>query len=187
MTRIGELLISVGACSADGVKEALRCQRFFGARLGTHLLRIGAVAEEDLARALGTIHEVPSLSGAVSVNPEALDMLPRRLVEKHEAVPCDVTGKRLTVLMTDPGDLRSLDDLAFAAGRTVRPLVASQARIWSLMRDCYGIERGLPGLDLAALDLRPANEPTPTATPRRDHGGGDLMSEEVFASIYQRA
>ena len=54
--RLGEILVEMGACAPDRVREALEGQVVLGGRLGTNLLDIDAVAEDALARALSRQH-----------------------------------------------------------------------------------------------------------------------------------
>lgn len=184
MNRIGELLVSRRTCTEGAVRQALHDQGIFGARLGTHLLRLGAVSEADLASGLERALGVPSVFGDVAVGTEVLGLIPRRLVETYEAVPYGLDGRRLIVLVANPRDVRLLDEFAFASGKSVRPYVTPQARLWELMRKWYSIDRGIPGLDLSAPEDLPARPATPVAPARRPSVTADLMSEDDFAALY---
>jgi hypothetical protein len=183
VARLGEILLSIGSCDEAAVERALRGQAFFGARLGTHLLRLGAVEEAVLAEVLGRLHGVPGVHGDVRVDPEARALVPRRLVERYGVVPYLVVSRDLAVLVPDPTDLRMLDDLAFATGKVIHPFVAPETRLWALLGKLYGIRRGLRGLELEAVPAGAPVEPTP---PRRTAAvEGDLMTEEEFAELYR--
>jgi hypothetical protein len=184
VNRIGDVLVSRRTCTAKAVQEALHDQAIFGARLGTHLLRLGAVTESDLASGLEHAFGVPAVFGDVAVGTEVLGLVQRRLVEKYEAVPYGLEGRRLMVLVANPRDLRLIDEFAFASGRSVRAYVTPQARLWELMRKWYSIDRGLPGLDLSSPDDLPARAVTPVAPARRPSISMDLMTEDDFASLY---
>jgi hypothetical protein len=179
MPRIGELLVSLGACSPQAIQDALQNQAFFGARLGTNLLQMGAVRESQLADALQRLHGIPCVCGDVPSEPEAIALVRRALVEEYEAVPYMTAGTRLAVLARDPGDL-ALDHLAFATGKKIFPFVVAEARLWALMRKHYGIERGLRGIDIdAATSCLPG-----AAATAEQHVAGDLMDEHDFMSMY---
>jgi hypothetical protein len=160
MRRIGDLLISMSACTPEAIREALYNQNLRGARLGTNLLEIGAVDERLLAEALRRLYRVPVLTGDIAVDRRALDLVPRRLVDKHDAVPYTVDRRSLRVLMCDPCDLPAIDEIAFAAGKRVEVAMAPEARVWSLMRNHYGIKRRRRGLDDELLRLPPPVEPS---------------------------
>jgi len=141
------MLVALSACPPEAVEEALRNQRFFGGRLGTNLIRLGAVQEAKLADALARIYHVRSVSGEVVPEPEAVALVPRRLVEDYDVVPFAIVDRTLRLLMCNPRDLRALDAIAFATSRKVEPVVAAEVRVWELMRQHYAVEREQRGID----------------------------------------
>jgi hypothetical protein len=190
--RLGDLLVEDGACTAAAVRDALKNQVIFGGRLGTNLLELQAVGEEALAKALGRQHRVPSLSGSLKLDARTTRLLPAEVADRCDAVPYLVAERRLAVLVVDPRDLGSLDEVAFATGRRVHPIVAPEARVWALLREAYGIERNLRGVD---VDFgRPGDAPAPERGASREPtgarpraGGEDLMGEGEFEALYANA
>jgi Type II secretion system (T2SS), protein E, N-terminal domain len=179
MPRIGELLVSLGACQPRAIEEALQHQAFFGARIGTSLLQMGAVREAQLVEALEQLHGVPAVCGDVPTDPEVIGLVPRHLVEKYEVLPYMVHGTKLAVLARDPADL-ALDHIAFATGKKVFPFVVAEARLWSLMAKFYGIERGVRGIDLVAA-AAPFQQ---VEKPASGRAIDDLMEESDFMDLY---
>jgi hypothetical protein len=189
--RLGDLLVEDGACTAAAVRDALKNQIIFGGRLGTNLLELQAVGEEALAKALGRQHRVPSLSGSLKLDARTTRLLPAEVADRCDAVPYLVAERRLAVLVVDPRDLGSLDEVAFATGRRVHPIVAPEARVWALLREAYGIERNLRGLDVdfGRLGDAPAPERGASAEPagvRPRVGEQDLMGEGEFEALYAK-
>ncbi len=148
MERIGEILVEMKACTPEELKAGLQTQTIFGGRIGTNLLELGIIDEGQLAAALTKAHGLPCLSGDVQPEDGALDAIPPQLAERYGIVPLHVDDRCLKVVISDPRNLSTLDDLAFATGKTVEPVLAPEARLWSLMRRFYGIERRLRGLDV---------------------------------------
>jgi hypothetical protein len=182
--RIGELLVQAGACDPDAIRAALQNQVIFGGRLGTNLLEIGAVAEPALAEALGRRHGTPTLSGALKLERGVLALLRPDVADRHEVVPYLLAGRRLAILVCDPTDLAMLDEVAFATGKQVHPIVVPEARLWSLLRESYGIERQLRGID---VDFGALQRPAPVAKAERAPVAApsqDLMGEAEFSAIY---
>jgi hypothetical protein len=173
--RIGEILIDMKACTAQELQAALQTQSIFGGRLGTNLLELGIVDGRQLAIALSKIHGLPCLDDGTEPEDEALAALTPELVERFEVIPIHATERRLRVAIIDPRNLSSLDDLAFATGKQIEVMVAPEARLWTLMRRHYGIERTLRGLAMDD-DLE--------AAPGRDAalgrgGGGDERTRVI--------
>ncbi|HSN91742.1 MAG TPA: hypothetical protein VLS93_10980 [Anaeromyxobacteraceae bacterium] len=187
--RIGEILVREGACTPEAVREALQNQVIFGGRLGTNLLELGAVTEEALAKALGERHGVPSLHGNLPLDERVTALVRPDVADRCDAVPYFLADRRLALLVCDPGDLGMLDEVAFASGKQVHPIVVPEARVWALLRKAYGIERQLRGIevDWARLEVRegPAAPSHPTAAAAEAASAGlDLMAESEFEAMY---
>jgi hypothetical protein len=183
--RVGEILVEQGACSAGAVRDALKNQIIFGGRLGTNLLEIQAVTEDALAKALGKQHGLACLSGPQRLDPTAVALLTPEIADRHDAVPFLVQGRRLALIVADPRNLATLDEIAFVTGKAVHPIVAAEARVWALLRDTYGIDRHLRGLEVDFAQLRRIDDARslPAATPPPEPHR-DLMDEGEFSALY---
>jgi hypothetical protein len=181
--RIGEVLVAAGACNTEQVRDALDGQIIYGARVGTNLLETGAVSEEALGQALAQQHGCPALWGEVVIESQVLDLVRQDVADRLEVVPLRLEGRRLSVLVADPRNLRKLDELSFAVGKEVRPVVAAESRVWELLRRHYGVPRPARGVEAAWSRARPALAaavaPPAAAEP-------DLMDEAEFAALYDR-
>jgi len=184
--RIGELLEKEGACTPEAVRAALQNQVIFGGRLGTNLLEIQAVAEDALARALGRQHGVPALFGRMKLDVRATALLRPEIADRYDAVPYALADRRLALVVVDPNDLAMLDEVAFATGKQVHPLVAPEARVWALLRETYGIDRHLRGIDVDFARPRAAVEPKASdQLPGGEAAAAmDLMDEGAFNELY---
>ncbi len=176
-----------GTCDPDAVRGALENQVIFGGRLGTNLLEMGAVTEAALAAALGRRHRLPALSGELPLDPKALALLRAEVADRHDVIPYLVADRRLAILACDPSDLAMLDEVAFATGKQVHPIVAPEARIWALLKEGYGIERQLRGIEVefGSLRRRPAAAPSPPPAEAPVPGAPeDLLGEGEFDALY---
>jgi Type II secretion system (T2SS), protein E, N-terminal domain len=184
--RLGEILVKERACTEQAVRDALENQVIFGGRLGTNLLEIQAVTEEALARALGRQHSLPTLFGEMRLDPQATSLLVPEVADRYDAVPYALADRRLALLVVDPKNLSMLDEVAFATGKQVHPIVVPEARVWALLRRTYGIDRHLRGIDVdfAKLEAR-RKESAPPAGPRATVGA-DLMDEGAFDELYSK-
>lgn len=119
--RIGELLVESGLVTQEAVQAAIRHQAAHGGRLGSALVALGHLSEEDLqsvlARQLGL-----GTCDIESIDPpaEVLRLLPESMVRALEVIPLAVRGRVLEVAMTDPGNLAIL---AAVGARTGFPQV----------------------------------------------------------------
>jgi hypothetical protein len=182
--RLGEILVEERACTEAALHDALRNQVIFGGRLGTNLLEIRAVSEEALARALGRQHGIPSLFGRMRLDPAAVALVKPDIADRYEAVPYLVADRSLALLVADPKDLAMLDEVAFATGKQVHPIVVPEARVWALLRETYGVERHLRGIEVDFGKLRTDDAPPAEAPAPRRAAGEDLMDEGAFDALY---
>ena len=141
--KLGELFIQQGLLTPAQLEAALKAQLIFGGHLGTVLLEFGHIDEhtlgKTLAKILGVDYAPPNLFNEIPKS--ILDIVPKRLVEKHHAVPFDKRDRNLAVAMIDPKDLRAIDELSFATGHKIHPWVAPEARIFQVMEKYYDVPR----------------------------------------------
>jgi type II secretion system (T2SS) protein E len=141
--RLGEFFVRKGIITPAQLDEALKGQLIFGGHLGTCLLEMGYIEEAMLGRSLGEIFGVnyapPHLFENIPRN--VVEKLPKRLVEKHHAVPFDLRDRTLDVAMIDPRNLPALDELSFASGVRINPWVSPEARIFQVMERYYDVPR----------------------------------------------
>lgn len=140
--RLGELLERRGTLSREQLLRALRHQKVVGGKLGTCLLEIDALAEDELLRALGEQQNVQFATpdDLRNVPAEVRAVVPGKVSKGRFAVPVRATSTQVEVAMIDTRDLAALDELAFVTGRRVRPLIASEARVFEALEKYYGLE-----------------------------------------------
>ncbi len=131
---IGEMLVAQGRIDAHQLRSALAHQRQWGGRLGHSLVALGFLGEAEMLRAVGEQLGVPFVEiGDREVPPAVVRLLPEKLMRLRHAFPLEVgSGSHrgpVTVAVSDANDLSSLDEIAFAAGMAVRPVLAAQADI----------------------------------------------------------
>jgi hypothetical protein len=141
--KLGEHFIQQGLLTQAQLEAALKAQLIFGGHLGTVLLEFGHVDEHTLGKTLAKIFGVdyapPNLF--TDIPKAVLDVVPKRLVEKHHVVPFDKRERNLAVAMIDPKDLRAIDEIGFATGYRIHPWVAPEARIFQVMERYYDVPR----------------------------------------------
>lgn len=149
--RLGDLLVKQGLITEQQLEEALRNQEMFGGRLGTNLVELGYVTERVLAKLLSEQLHIPCAEAAEfdQIAPAALAAITREHVEKHKVIPLGLANRQLRLAMSDPTDLRVVDELAFSTGLAVKPVVAPELLITYAMERYYGIARSTRYLRVA--------------------------------------
>lgn len=86
-----------------------------------------------------------------------LDMIPSHLARMHGAIPVDITSEGIHLALIDPLNPQVIEDLRFALGRNIVPLVADEDRIEELINVSYaedgqGADDILKDLHLSSAD-----------------------------------
>src|SRR5574337_159501 len=127
---IGELLVKQGRIDALQLQSALAHQRQWGGRLGRALVSLGFVSEPVL-------------------------LAPERLIRSRKVVPLELLSESkrgpLLVALSEPDNLSTLDEIAFATGMQVKPVLAAEADVDAAIARLLG----------AAPGQRPAAGPYP--------------------------
>ena len=199
-SKLGEILIKANLITHEQLDDCLKSQVIFGGKLGTNLIELGYLAEQDLATCLSKMMGVPTAPAdqIMSVPSEIISVIPRELVEKYKVVPLCLDRKRLTLAMMNPSDIAAIDEISFITGLVIMPVVAPELRILCALEKYYDIRRekryisfsgGNRGrrregkeaapLDPGALDLAPA------ATPIASHEEelAELITLEEFTGF----
>lgn len=162
--KIGELLVSEGFLTRKQLEEALKCQVIFGGRLGTNLVEMGIIEEQDLLRTLSKQLEIPFVSSEqlMAVPPEVIKLIPREMAEEYKIVPLSLGKKRLTAAMADPSDLAAIDAISFITGYILLPVVCSELRLLLALEQYYGIKREVRYIQLSGGTGIRSREAAPT-------------------------
>jgi hypothetical protein len=131
--KLGELLIKANVLQESQLKAALAEQAKWGGKLGEILVRMSLVSEDILVRALSKQLGMPA------VNLDAVQMVPPHVKAKissqtardFSVLPLQLRddGKTLVVAMSDPLNMRMLDELRAVTKCRIVPNVAGRSSI----------------------------------------------------------
>lgn len=137
---LGEQLLSQGWISRETLELALAKQQNFGSQLGTNLLDIEAITEDQLMNALSADMHLPIArpKDLLGASPEALALLEPKLAIRAKALPFRIVGSTLDLATINATDLDLIDELAFAVGKRIRVFISHEARIAQALEKHYG-------------------------------------------------
>jgi type IV pilus assembly protein PilB len=137
--RMGRLLLEAGCISEAQLDAALQVQRDTHARLGTILVKQGAISEDTLLTFLGQQYGLPILQDPPPPpDPALAQLISCEWAQQHGLVPLKKIGNRLTVAMVNPGQVSILDDLRFRTDCSIVPMVAREADVRACLQALYG-------------------------------------------------
>jgi type IV pilus assembly protein PilB len=141
--RLLELLVKENLLSQDQAQKALGDQRRSGERLATVLTRLAFITEDELLDFLSRKYGIPVINlGRVEVDPDILRLVRKEVVQKYQVFPVRKVGNTLTLALSDPTVVLAIDDVQFATGLHVIPVLAAESAIRAAIDHNYssGVE-----------------------------------------------
>ena len=136
--RLGELLLREKRVTPTQLQEALTYQRANGGRLGTTLVKLGFLKDEDVTDVLSRQYGVPAIDlRDFALDPSLVRLIPGETAAKYNVIPVTRTGNTLTLAMTDPTNVFAMDDIKFRTGLHIEPVVASDTAIREAVAQHY--------------------------------------------------
>src|SRR5262245_27627986 len=134
--RLGELLVRENLISVQQLRKAQEEQQKSGARIGTALIKTGAIEESKLTDFLSKQYGVPAINlKDFDIDSEIICLVSKEVVEKYLVILVNRVGSSLIVAMCDPFNIYAVDDLKFFIGYNIEAVVVSEISI------CDAIER----------------------------------------------
>jgi type IV pilus assembly protein PilB len=128
--RLLELLVKENLLTQDQAQKAMVDQRRSGERLATVLTRLAFITEDELLDFLSRKYGIPVINlGRVEVDPDILRMVRKEIVQKYQVFPVRKVGNTLTLALSDPTVVLAIDDVQFATGLHVIPVLAAESAI----------------------------------------------------------
>jgi len=142
--KLGESLLKENLISPQQLKEAVEFQRINGGRLGSTLVKLGFLTDQEIATHLSRQYGVPSVNLSLfEVDDAAVKLVPQEVAQKYMVLPLSRVGATLTLAMVDPTNVFAIDDIKFMTGLSVEPVVVSEAAYYEALEKFYGSAREL--------------------------------------------
>ncbi len=138
---LGEHLLAEALLSDEQLHEAIEYQSIYGGKLGTSLIELGLIEEEQTARALSrqlNLHFIKP-EFLMRVQPDTLALIPRKIALKHRIVPYHQDGKKLFAALHDATNLQLIDELSFQLDHIIIPLAMPEIRLLLALKKYYDL------------------------------------------------
>ena len=122
--RLGEMLVEAGMIDNMQLQSALGHQKQWGGKLGDILLEMDFISEHVLADFFESHLNIPCLDlSDFEIPANVRGLLKDEIIKKYSVVPIGYENKVLTVAMSDPSDIKTIDELQFATGYRIKPVL----------------------------------------------------------------
>ncbi|MBI3009100.1 MAG: type II secretion system ATPase GspE [Candidatus Omnitrophica bacterium] len=137
---LGELLVKTGVLTKDQLNKGLEEHKKTGERLGNVLIRLGLLEEKDLLKTLESQLGIPYVSlSNIKIEPSVISKIPANFIYTHNLIPVKEDNGVLTVAVSDPLDIHTLDDIRLLLGYEAKAVISSKREIDSAIKKYYGV------------------------------------------------
>jgi type IV pilus assembly protein PilB len=164
--RLGDLLVKEKVITQEQLEQALKIQKENNSRLGSALVRLGFLSEEDVTNFLSRQYGVPAINlSYFEIDPSVVKLIPFETARRYQILPLSRVGASLTIAMVDPTNVFAMDDIKFMTGFNIEPVVASETAIMEAVEKAYGttqdeetLESVMASIDAAEADVEVQEE-----------------------------
>ncbi len=154
--RLLEILVAEGTLTTEQAQQAAVEQRKTGEGVGPVLTRLGFLNENQLFSWLSHRYGIPIVNlEALDIPEETLTLVRREIAQRYHVFPVRRVDDTLTLALSDPTSLSAIDDIQFATGLRVVPVLAPTAAIRASLSKHYHIDYQAKIDALFKVDQRP--------------------------------
>lgn len=147
---LGEYLIAAKKITEDQLEEVLERQVTEGGRLGTNLIELGFLTEEELTHFLSEKFQIPIVPQVVlaQIPKEVIQLVPKSLAIQYEMIPFGRQENILRIAVADPTNTPEIATLPLFKSYELQFHVASEIRIQYFLKKYYQADAKMRFLSL---------------------------------------
>jgi type IV pilus assembly protein PilB len=136
--RLGDLLVKEKIITPEQLEQANKVQKEQSCRLGSALVKLGFLTDEDVTNFLSRQYGVPAINlSYFEIDPAVVKLIPFETAKRYQILPLSRVGASLTIAMVDPTNVFAMDDIKFMTGFNIEPVVASESSILAGIDKAY--------------------------------------------------
>src|SRR5580658_8550482 len=136
--RLGDLLVKEKVVTPEQLEQATKVQKESNCRLGSALVKLGFMGDEDVTNFLSRQYGVPAINlSYFEIDPSVVKLIPFETAKRYQILPLSRVGASLTIAMVDPTNVFAMDDIKFMTGFNIEPVVASESSILAGIEKAY--------------------------------------------------
>jgi len=140
LNRLKQALINEGLVTKEKLRDAVITARHENKTLSEILVKLGFVTEEQLVRLIGEKMPAPYVNiKNYNLDRRILDLIPEKIARRYNIIPLFKIEDVLTVAMSGPMDIISIDEISAVAGCRVEAVIASKESINVAIDQWYGM------------------------------------------------
>jgi type IV pilus assembly protein PilB len=134
-----QILIHQGVVSREQLAEAQQMAKDSGIKLPDALVRLGYATGEEVMRAVAEENNLAYVNlNEVVIPPSVVELVPESVARENAVLPLAEGDGRLTVIVSDPNEMDTLDKLRFILNRQIDVALAPRESILEAINRYYG-------------------------------------------------
>jgi len=140
MTLLGKLLVQKGLITIDQLEAGLRHQKKTGQFIGSTLVNLGFLREEQLMPVVAQQLEVKYVRlEDIKIDTNVIEKVPAKFACHFKLMPMSFKNNLLTIAVSNPMNINMLDDLKLLLNFDVEFVLAGESDILEAIKKYYGI------------------------------------------------
>lgn len=137
---VGEILVDEKIITSEQLEAGLKEQQKTGEFICTTLVKLGFSSEEKIFNILSRQLNIPYIKlKNRDIEPLIIEKVPAKFASHYKIIPIEFKDGNLIIAMTNPLDVRTLDDIKLLLSLEVRGVLASEVEIQEAIRKYYGV------------------------------------------------
>jgi len=137
---IGEMLIDEKVITPGQLEAGLKEQKKTGKFICQTIVDLGFAMEEKIFTVLSRQLGIPYVRIKDGVIAKAvIEKVPAKFASHYKLMPLELKGNKLTIIVTDPLDVHTLDDIKLLLSLDIHPVLGGEKDILEAIKKYYGI------------------------------------------------
>ena len=138
-SQLGRMMLKSKMITQERLEKAEILQQRKKYSLPRSLVELGYVRESEINELIKKSLGVEGINlSEFPIDKPTIQILPQSVSEQGIIIPVKLEGRKLTIAMADPTDFNKIDDLRFATGLEIFPVMASEREILMKLDECFG-------------------------------------------------
>ncbi len=139
---VGDIVREISSVDDAKIQEAAKVAEVTGKKLGEVLVNSEIITPEDKQRSLGRQWGIPFVDlREYAFSEKAIKAVPDYLLKEHKVIPLKLQGNVLSLAITDPLNVRAIDEIRLVTGFDVEPMIAVEEEVLGALDRFCGLSR----------------------------------------------
>jgi type IV pilus assembly protein PilB len=137
---VGEIVREIAMATEEAVKRAAEVAEATGNKLGEVLVNSEVITPQEKQRSLGRQWGIPFVDlSEYAFSEKAIQSVPDYLLKEHKVIHLKLEGNELTLAITDPLNVRAIDEIRLVTGFEIETMIAVEEEVLTALDRYLGL------------------------------------------------